>query len=904
MTASDPARGDHRPSPEALLEAAQAERRGKLKIFLGAAPGVGKTYEMLQQGTARRRDGVDAVIGVVETHGRIETEQLVRGFEVIPRSRIEYRGRTLEEMDLDAVLTRRPKLVLVDELAHTNAPGSRHPKRYLDVEELLTAGIDVYTTLNIQHVESLNDVVAQITRIRVRETVPDGIIDRADEIEVADLTPEDLMQRLREGKVYVRDQAQRALRHYFLPGNLAALRELALRRTAQRVDEQMLTYMQAHAIAGPWAAGERLLVCVSENPISAQLVRQTRRVADQLKAKWTALYVETSRHHRLSEVERDRIADTLRLAERLGGEAITVPGSRIADDVIAFAQSNNVTQIILGRSERPRWQQLLYGSVAAELMRKAGTIGIQIVAGEGEQIPEKTVRTRQEGDAFDPLPYLVSTLTVGIALLIALAIDRLIEVPNISLVFLSAVLFSSIIYGLWPSLYAAFLSVLAYNFFFLPPIYTFTIADPANVVALVFFGIVAVFTSNLTARVRSQALTAQTRAKATAELYAFSRKVAGIGELDDLLWAFCHQVALMLKLRIVVLLPEGDSIALRAGYPPEDTLDEADVAAAKWTWDHNRAAGRGADTLPGAKRLFLPMRTERGPVGVLGIDRDRPGPLLTPDERRLLDALTDQTAVAVERIGLADSIDAARLQAETERLRSTLLSSISHDLRTPLASIIGSITALRSTDARFPEAAREELMATIQEEAERLNRFVGNLLDTTRLEAGTIAFKREMVDLSEIVETALRRAARILAHHKVEVDLTADLPMVSIDIAIFEQALFNLLDNAAKYAPRGSLVRIRGFASDHSVAIEVEDEGPGIPAEQLERIFEKFHRASEGDNRPAGTGLGLSICRGFIDGMGGRIKAANRTDRSGARFTITLPVPETASVKSAPASVA
>ncbi len=373
MTASDPPRGDQRPSPEALLEAAQAERRGKLKIFLGAAPGVGKTYEMLQQAAARRREGVDAVIGVVETHGRIETEQLVRGFEVIPRRRIEYRGRTLDEMDLDAVLARRPKLVLVDELAHSNAPGSRHPKRYLDIEELLATGIDVYTTLNIQHVESLNDVVARITRIRVRETVPDGIIDRADEIEVIDLTPEDLMQRLREGKVYVRDQAQRALRHYFLPGNLAALRELALRRTAQRVDEQMLTYMQAHAISGPWAAGERLLVCVSENPISAQLVRQTRRIADQLKAKWTALYIETSRHHRLSEVERDRVADTLRLAERLGAEAITVPGSRIADDVIAFAQSNNVTQIILGKSDRPRWQQLLYGSVASELMRKAGT---------------------------------------------------------------------------------------------------------------------------------------------------------------------------------------------------------------------------------------------------------------------------------------------------------------------------------------------------------------------------------------------------------------------------------------------------------------------------------------------------------------------------------------------------
>ncbi|HVM77388.1 MAG TPA: sensor histidine kinase KdpD, partial [Stellaceae bacterium] len=603
MNSSDQANLDQRPSPEALLEAAEAERRGKLKIFLGAAPGVGKTYEMLEEAAARKREGIDVVIGVVETHGRLETEQLVRGLEAIPRRQIEYRGRVLDEMDIDAILARAPKLVLIDELAHTNAPGSRHPKRYLDVEELLAAGIDVYTTLNIQHVESLNDVVAQITRIRVRETVPDGIIDRADEIEVVDLTPGDLIQRLNEGKVYVKDQAQRALRHYFSPGNLTALRELALRRTAQRVDAQMLTYMQAHAIAGPWAAADRLLVCVNESPLSAQVVRQGRRIADQLKAKWTALYVETPRHHRLSEVERDRIADTLRLAERLGGEAITIPGNDAAKDALAYAKANNVTQIILGKSMRSRWFELLHGSVARDLMREAGNIGVQIVAAEGEPVPEKTVETRAEGEGFDFLPYLVSTVTVAVALGIALAIDRFVELPNISMVFLSAVLFSAIAYGLWPSLYATLLSVLAYNFFFLPPIYTFTIADPANVMALLFFGVVAVLTSNLTARTRSQAMTAQNRAKATAELYAFSRKIAGIGDLDDLLWATCYQIASMLKVRVVVLLPEAERIAVRAGYPPEDELDEADIAAAKWAWDRNRPAGRGADTLPGAKRL-------------------------------------------------------------------------------------------------------------------------------------------------------------------------------------------------------------------------------------------------------------------------------------------------------------
>ena len=879
-----------RPSPEALLEAAKAEQRGKLKVFLGAAPGVGKTYEMLVQAAARRREGADAVIGVVETHGRIETEQLVRGFEIVPRRKIDYRGQALHEMDIDAILKRAPALVLVDELAHTNAPGSRHPKRFMDVEELLAAGINVYTTLNIQHVESLNDVVAQITRIRVRETVPDGIVDQADEIEVVDLTPADLIQRLGEGKVYVKDQAQRALKHYFKPGNLAALRELALRRTAQRVDEQMLTYMQAHAIAGPWAAGDRLLICISESPLTAQVVRHGKRLADQLKAPWTALYVETARNSRLSEVERDRIADALRLAEQLGAETITVPGSNISKDVLAFAQANNVTQIILGKSTRSWWFELIHGSVAYDLMRHAGNISVQTVAGTGEKLPEKTVQTRPASEGLDLFPYFISTILVAIALGIAMAIDQLISVPNISMVFLSAVLLSAIFYGLWPSLYATLLSVLAYNFFFLPPIYTFTIADPANVIALLFFGIVAVLTSNLTARTGAQVQAAQRRAKATAELYAFSRKLAGIGDLEDLLWATCYQIASMLKVSVVILLPDGGKMTVRAGYPPEDELDDADIAAARWTWDHNRPAGRGADTLPGAKRLFLPMRTERGAVGVIGIDRDRPGPLLTPDDRRLLDALSDQAAVAIERIHLAEGIDEARVQAETERLRATLLSSISHDLRTPLSSIIGSITALKSADRAQDVATRDTLIGTIRDEADRLNRFVGNLLDITRLEGGTLRFNRELADLAEVVETALRRAARMLSHHRLQVDLASDLPMVHVDIPLLEQVLFNLLDNASKYAPQGSLIRIVAELSGAAVRIEVQDEGEGIPPEQLEQIFDKFHRVREGDARTPGTGLGLAICRGFIEGMGGRIFAANRADRSGARFIIELPV--------------
>jgi len=890
---------DSRPSPEALLAEAKQEGRGRLKIFLGAAPGVGKTYEMLEAAQTKRREGADLVVGFVETHGRKETEALLAGLEVVNRRKIDYKGRVIEEMDLDAILARRPKLVLVDELAHTNASGSRHPKRYLDVEELLVAGIDVYTTLNIQHVESLNDVVAQITRIRVRETVPDSVLDGADDIEVIDLSPEDLIQRLKEGKVYVPEQAERAVRHYFQPGNLTALRELALRRTAQRVDEQMLTYMQAHTISGPWAAGERVLVCVSESPACAALIRYAKRLADRLHGPWTALYVETPRYQRLDERDRDRIADSLRLAEKLGGEAITIPGGRIAEDVTSYAQANNITHIVIGKSERSRWFEMLHGSVVHDLVRHAGNISVHVIAGDdGEALPAKTIRTQAEPEPFDITPYIATTAIVAAALGIGFVLQQYLNVVNIALVFLTAILISAVTYGLLPSLYACVISVLAYNFFFLPPLYTFTIADPENVVALFFFLIVAVIASNLAARTRNQVVTARDRARTTEELFAFSRKLAGIGKLEDLLWATVYQIALMLSVRVMLLLPEADSIAVRAGYPPEDELDEADLAAARWSWEHNRAAGRGADTLPGAKRLFLPLRTGRGPVGVLGIDRDRPGPLLTPDGRRLLDALADQVAVAIERVTLAEDVDRARVQAETERLRAALLTSISHDLRTPLASIIGAMTSLRSYGDAYDKASREELMSTIQSEAERLNRFIGNLLDMTRLESGAIQLNPEMIDASEIIGTALNRASKILVDHRLEIDIDPHLPMLRLDYLLFEQALFNILDNAAKYAPPKSLVRISAHRENGSVVVRVEDEGPGIPPGDLERIFDKFYRVHAQDRQRAGTGLGLAICRGFVEAMGGTITAGNRS-KGGGVFTIRIPIEEEQSVTEA-----
>ena len=696
-------------------------------------------------------------------------------------------------MDLDAILARKPDLVLVDELAHTNAPGSRHPKRYLDIEELLAAGIDVYTTVNIQHVESLNDIVAQITRIRVRETVPDSIIDRADDIEVIDLTPGDLIERLKQGKVYLPKTAKSAIENYFSPGNLTALRELALRRTAQRVDEQLVRHMQEHAIAGPWAAGDRVLVCIDETARSPALIRYGRRLAERLRAPWTVVIVETARSARLSEAERDRIAIAMRLGETLGAETVTLPGRGVAEEVMRYAHEHNVTHIVIGRSDKSRWREWLEGSETHDLIRIAGDVSVHVISGrEKQRSPEGLVQVAPR--AFRHA-LCVSVGIVALALGCGLVLHRFLDVENIGIVFLMGVLISALWYGLVPAIFTCIVSALAFNFFFLPPLYTFTLGSTESVITFVFFLIVAGIASNLTARVRGQAVAARQRARMTEDLYLFSKKLAGTATLDDVLWATAFQIASMLKVRVVLLLPEDGTIAVKAGYPPEDTLDQADIAAAKWAWQSDRPAGRGADTLPGAKRLFLPLRTARGPMGVVGIDDDRQGPLLTPERRRLMDALIDQAALAIERVNLVEDLDNAKLAAEADRLRSALLTSISHDLKTPLASIMGAAGTLREFAEPLNMPAKEDLLATIIDESERLNRFIANLLDMTKLESGAIEPNFGMHELDDIVGTALSRARKILATSG-RVDLPSDLPMVRVDPVLFEQVLFNLFDNA------------------------------------------------------------------------------------------------------------
>ena len=642
----DPPPDERRPSPEALLEQAAKETRARLKIFVGAAPGVGKTYAMLQAAHERRRDGIDVVVGVVETHGRAETQALLAGLEVLPRRAVEYRGTHLEEMDLDAILARRPDLVLVDELAHTNAPGSRHPKRYSDVEELLAAGIDVYTTVNIQHLESLNDVVAQITGIRVRETLPDLLVERADEVKLVDVTPEDLIERLRDGKVYMPAAAERAVRSYFRPGNLTALRELALRLTAERVDEQMRAFMQTHAVPGVWPVADRIVVGVGGGALSERLVRAARRMAERRHAEWIAVFVETAAFHRQSDADRARVADVLRLAEELGGEAVTIAGERVAEELVRYAERRNATEILLGKPRRSPWRDLLLGSPANAVIRTSGNIDVRIVSAEDVPLERPPRRVLPQLGTLNG--YLAAVLFVIASGGIAALLRHAVALEDVALVFLTGVLCTAATAGLGPSLLASLASFLAYDWFFVHPIHTFTVTKPQDVLSLVTFLVVAGLTSNLTSRIKAQAETARRREARTAALYDFGEALVGATGIDDLLPTVVRHVAEHLGVTAVILLPDAGRLVQRAAHPTT-TFEPSDYAAATWTWEHNQAAGRGTNTLPGSAWMHVPLHTARGVVGVLALRSDGASGSMPLDQRQLLDAFARQAAIAIER---------------------------------------------------------------------------------------------------------------------------------------------------------------------------------------------------------------------------------------------------------------
>lgn len=879
-----------RPDPDELLRQVQEEeartRRAKLKIFFGAAPGVGKTYAMLAEAQERRGEGLDVVVGVVETHGREETAALLEGLEVMPRKELPYSGLFLPEFDLDSALKRHPALLLMDELAHTNVKGSRHEKRWQDVLELLDAGIDVHTTLNVQHLESLRDVVAQITGVVVRENVPDTILERADEVELVDLPPDDLLVRLKEGKVYLPDQARHAKDRFFRKGNLLALRELALRHTAESVDAQMRRYMAAEGIRKTWAAGDRLLVCIGPEGLSERLIRGTRRLASALGARWTALYMETPRHVRYSEADRARVEAHLRLAEKLGGETVVIEGGgRAAEDTLAYARSRNITKIVVGKPSRPRWLDLLWGSPVDDLVRASGDIDVYVITGESGQDAAPPSLARR---LTSPLRnYLLSALVVGIASVAARLLIQRTELADIVMVYILGIVLVATRFGRGPSLLASLLSVAAFDFFFIPPYLTFAVGDFRHIGTFAVMLLVGLVIGNLTERIRAQARLARSREQRTRALYRLGQALAQGGSSTALVGTAIQNIATQFQSHAVVLLPDGSGRLQVPEHHLAFPLNDQERGVAQWVFDHGEPAGLGTLTLPGARATYLPLKGAAGVIGVLGVLPDQAPQWEEPDQRQLLDAFANQTALALERALLAEQGAADRRRADEERLRNALLSSVSHDLRTPLGVITGAVSMALDTPG-LSEAGRRELLQSAQEESQRLHRLVSNLLDITRLEAGSLELRKDWTPLEEVIGSALNRQELAPGAARVRVQLPPDLPLAPLDGVLMEQVLLNLLDNALKYSPPGSPVDIKAWASPKTLTLSVTDHGPGIAPGEEERIFEKLARGKGAEGRP-GAGLGLAICRGIVVAHGGRIQATHHP-QGGAQFLVSLPL--------------
>ena len=840
---------------------------------------------MLLAAREAQAEGRRAAIAYVETHKRAETEALVHGFTVIPRWQIAYRGVTLEEMDLDAVLAEHPDLAIVDELAHTNAPGCRHARRYQDVEELLEAGIDVYTTLNVQHIESLNDIVAQITGITVRETVPDQFLEQADEVGLVDLPPDELIQRLHEGKVYVPDQARRAIDKFFRPGNLTALREIALRYLAGQVDHQMRAYMESHAIPGPWPAGERVLVCIDADPLAERLVRTGRRMATGLDAEWVVLHVETPEYATLPEPARDRIARTLRLAEELGARTVSLPGTRASEEIIRYARAQNVSKILVGVSHHPRWIQFIHGSVVERIMRAAGDIDVYVISAARER------RRGQESPARDwsalhSKTYVYAAGVVALAVVVGALVHGVWAQANVTMLFLLAVVVTALQWGRGPATLAVVVSLAAFAFFFGPPSFTHTVADTqylVTVAALLFVGLAI---GTLASQTREQARAARSREAYMAALHSLSGELAATNDPEAIFQAVGRHIAATFGRGVAIFLPKGDLLEPRLvtpGYP----LTENERAVADWVYRHGHSAGYGTDTLPAAAARYMPLKTAQRIVGVLGVQPSASGPRLTPEQRRLLDAFASQAALAIERVDLAEEAHRGDVARETERLQTALLNSISHDLRTPLASITGALTTLGSHPPAA-EAVRRELIQNAKEQAERLNHLVGSLLDMNRLEAGTLRLRLAPADVEDLIGAAITQLGEAAQQRDIRVTVEPHVPAVPMDFALVTQALVNILDNALRYSPSDAPIEVGARLVVGEVQIRVEDRGPGVPPGDVTRIFDKFYRIQH-DGKVHGAGLGLTISHGVIAAHGGRIWAANRP-AGGAIVAFALPV--------------
>jgi two-component system sensor histidine kinase KdpD len=880
---------EKRPSPEALLKLAQAEEeragRGRLKIFLGYAAGVGKTYAMLEAARERKHEGRDVVAAYVESHGRPETDALLEGMEIIPNALLEYQGVTLPEMDTDAVLTRNPEIALVDELAHTNASGSRHEKRWQDVEELLASGIDVYTTVNVQHFESLNDIVAQITGVVVRETVPDRLLDLAAEIRLVDIPPDDLLRRLREGKVYVPEQAAWAVEKFFRPGNLIALRELTLRRAAARVDEEMRAYMETRAIPGPWPAAERLMVCVSGSPFGERLIRITRRLADEMKAPWFTVYVETPGGGRHVQENRERVWKDLRLAESLGAQVATLTSTSVADAVIDYAGKHNITRIVVGKPTKPRWREFLLPPTVDQLIRRSGTIDVYVVS-------IKAPETGTKPAAVPKRPIRLSGYTAGLAMvaaatLVCQLVRPFIAPTNMVMVYLLTVVVAALRLGLKPAILTAFLGVLAFDLFFVRPYLTFAVADTEYLITFVALFAVGVIISTLVSKARERADTLRERESQTNSLYHLSRDLAAAADTESLMEAVLMNIRESLGARVALILPERDRMKVAAASKGLQ-ISVKEIAVADWAFRNRKAAGHGTETLGSAELLYLPLQASGNVLGVVGIRLEKEADYRSRQTRRLLDAFASQTAMALERVQLSLQAEQAQILQARENLERALLNSISHDLRTPLVSITGALDTLRERVHTLADEARLELLDTAWEEAERLNRFVGNLLDMTKLEAGALKLRKDLCDVQDLVGCALAAQERRLGARKVDVYVPSTLPPVRLDMTLMTQVLVNLLDNALKYSPAAGPIDIAARTDSKWLIMEVADRGPGIPEHDLKRIFEKFYRIPVPE-RAAGTGLGLSICKGIVEAHGGAIRAENRTG-GGLKIIVMLPL--------------
>lgn len=881
---------EHRPDPDLLLKEVQREeergRQGRLKVFFGAAPGVGKTYAMLEAAWRQRLDGRDVVAACVVTHGRFETDSLLAGLEILPKARVEYRGVIVPEMDLDAALARKPQIALVDELAHANAPGLRHKKRWQDVFELLSAGIDVYTTLNVQHLESLNDTVAQITGVVVRETIPDSVLDRADEIELVDIPPDGLLQRLKEGKVYVAELAERARENFFRTGNLLALRELALRRTAERVDAQMEDYRKAKGVREVWPAAERILVCIGANPRSIRLIRTAKRMAASLHAEWLAVTIEAPVKVRPSKRDLLQLAEHMHLAESLGAEIVTLTGHKVSEEILCYARSRNVTRIIIGKPTHPRWKDRLFGSVLDEVVRGSGDIDVYVITGESGDAPARPPSGTGRS-APPPREWLLGIAGVGLATAVATLMFPRFNLVDLVMVYLLGIVFTASRASRGPTFLATLLSVAAFDFFFIPPVHTFTVDNVQYVVTFAVMFVVAFVISRLTSRVREQAEAVRQRERRTAALYHLSRELAREEGAERLSGIAVRHLSEVFSCRAVVLVPDdrGNLAVPTTGWHTY-ALDPRERGVAQWTFDHRQRAGMGTDTLPGAKALYLPLVAAAKTIGVVGILPGTTAEPFAPDRIHALESFVNPIAMALERAFLAEEARRALIKIETETLRNTLLSSVSHDLRTPLAAITGAGTTLLQNENSLDAEGRGELLRTIVEETTHLNRIIRNVLDMTRLESGTIQANREWQSLEELVGAVSHRMSGQFHDHPLDIRMPPDLPLIFCDGLLIEQVLRNLLENAVRHTPAGTTITLSASAEAKEVVVTVADRGPGIPPEERERIFEKFVR---GRHAGGGAGLGLAICRAIVAAHGGQIRVENQPT-GGAAFTFNLPI--------------